>query len=623
MLGVFARAIDERRIEIDLHTQPGARWEAHRRRRDARRRADAQLSRGRRVPVAVQRDRVPVLRPARRARLHDARAIRASAPACSRSWSALGFVGRGAQRDHRTARRPAQVAGGAARTRPSPATSWCTAPTRSGPSVHRLVPPGLDEVDVPELRAARRSSTGSTTRSGSPRPIPAAFAREALARAGSHTLWYVSVARLHHARRSCARRSPTIFAARARRASSARCPTTRSSRSPRCRCSRPPDRRAESRAVRAVVRLTTTSACGARARTCSRACIVVGALVTIRHIVATRSASPLPIQTHMGLLGVGRGVVPRHRAARLRRRRVGRAALLPAVPAARPRRCRGCPGVSAGLRRGVRRERRPRSRSGSLLYELVLQERDDPRPRAPRGVARLSRAAGVRARHGLRGSDVHDLRRARAARAARAALVARGGLRLPGRADPPGRCAARGARRWSRVGSARDATGAIRGARGAVAGPASAPSRTSCGPRTARTTSGIRCARSRTRRRRGTGSIPCARSRTTCTSSFAGDHVSAGIHAVSALVFVALLVVIAGAAGRSRSRSTPAVALVVALSSRNLDSLERYGLATLPFVLAGADVIAEPGPRACRARASPAPGLVAASMLAFTGVLVP
>ena len=64
------------------------------------------------------------------------------------------------------------------------------------------------------------------------------------------------------------------------------------------------------------------------------------------------------------------------------------------------------------------------------------------------------------------------------------------------------------------------------------------------------------------------------------------------------------------------------VALVVALSSRNLDSLERYGLATLPFVLAGADVIAEPGRERvvlCLAVA----GLVAASMLAFTGVLVP
>jgi hypothetical protein len=77
---------------------------------------------------------------------------------------------------------------------------------------------------------------------------------------------------------------------------------------------------------------------------------------------------------------------------------------------------------------------------------------------------------------------------------------------------------------------------------------------------------------------------------------FAGDHLSAGVHAASAIV--------------------------VALGSRNLDSLERYGLATLPFVLAGADVTADPArERAVLVLASA--GLVAASVLAFTGVLVP
>ena len=61
---------------------------------------------------------------------------------------------------------------------------------------------------------------------------------------------------------------------------------------------------------------------------------------------------------------------------------------------------------------------------------------------------------------------------------------------------------------------------------------------------------------------------------------------------------------------------------MVALSSRNLDSLERYGLATLPFVLAGADVIADPG-RERVVLTLAAAGLVLASLLAFTGVLVP
>lgn len=102
---------------------------------------------------------------------------------------------------------------------------------------------------------------------------------------------------------------------------------------------------------------------------------------------------------------------------------------------------------------------------------------------------------------------------------------------------------------------------------------------------------------------------------------FAGDHVSAGIHALSALVFVGLLVVIARRWPLSFALYA-GVALVVALSSRNLDSLERYGLATIPFVIAGADLLAEPArERAvlCLAVA----GLVGASLLAFTGVLVP
>jgi hypothetical protein len=102
---------------------------------------------------------------------------------------------------------------------------------------------------------------------------------------------------------------------------------------------------------------------------------------------------------------------------------------------------------------------------------------------------------------------------------------------------------------------------------------------------------------------------------------FVGDHVSAGIHALSAVVFVLLLVVVARRWPLSFTLYA-AAALVVALSSRNLDSLERYGLATLPFVLAGADVIAEPGTERVVLTLAGA-GLVLASLLAFTGVLVP
>ena len=64
------------------------------------------------------------------------------------------------------------------------------------------------------------------------------------------------------------------------------------------------------------------------------------------------------------------------------------------------------------------------------------------------------------------------------------------------------------------------------------------------------------------------------------------------------------------------------VALVAALSSRNLDSLERYGLATIPFVIAGADAIRNVEVERVVLILAGA-GLVAAAVLAFTGVLVP
>jgi hypothetical protein len=62
--------------------------------------------------------------------------------------------------------------------------------------------------------------------------------------------------------------------------------------------------------------------------------------------------------------------------------------------------------------------------------------------------------------------------------------------------------------------------------------------------------------------------------------------------------------------------------LAVALSSRNLDSLERYGLATIPFVLAGADLIADETVERTVLVLVGA-GLVLASVLAFCGVMVP
>jgi hypothetical protein len=102
---------------------------------------------------------------------------------------------------------------------------------------------------------------------------------------------------------------------------------------------------------------------------------------------------------------------------------------------------------------------------------------------------------------------------------------------------------------------------------------------------------------------------------------FTGDHVSAGVHAVAAIVFVGLLVVLARRWPLSFTLYA-AASLVVALSSENLDSLERYGLAAIPFVLAGADVLATPD-RERLVLSLEAAGLVGAAVLAFSGVMVP
>ena len=100
-----------------------------------------------------------------------------------------------------------------------------------------------------------------------------------------------------------------------------------------------------------------------------------------------------------------------------------------------------------------------------------------------------------------------------------------------------------------------------------------------------------------------------------------GDHVSAGVHSSRSRSCVGLLFVLARrwpasftlyAAARWSSRSP----------ARNLDSLERYSLSTVPFVLALADVLDTDG-RERTVLVLAAAGLVAASVLAFTGALVP
>jgi Gpi18-like mannosyltransferase len=99
-----------------------------------------------------------------------------------------------------------------------------------------------------------------------------------------------------------------------------------------------------------------------------------------------------------------------------------------------------------------------------------------------------------------------------------------------------------------------------------------------------------------------------------------GDRFGAGLHAVTAVVLIVLLVVLV------RRWSWPItayafVSFVLLLSASNLDSLERYALATFPFILAAATLIRPQWERvawfACGA------GLVGLSVLAFTGAYVP
>lgn len=100
-----------------------------------------------------------------------------------------------------------------------------------------------------------------------------------------------------------------------------------------------------------------------------------------------------------------------------------------------------------------------------------------------------------------------------------------------------------------------------------------------------------------------------------------GEHPSAGIHAVTAILLVLALAVLARRWPASFSWYA-AVAIAAGLSSRNLDSLERYAFSAVPFVLAAADVTRD----AVLERvvlAAAVSGLVAAAVLAFTGTLVP
>jgi hypothetical protein len=100
-----------------------------------------------------------------------------------------------------------------------------------------------------------------------------------------------------------------------------------------------------------------------------------------------------------------------------------------------------------------------------------------------------------------------------------------------------------------------------------------------------------------------------------------GGHLSAGIHVVTVVVLVGLIVVL----WRRWPASFTAYAIaavVVALSANNLDSLERYALSTVPLVLAAADITGG-GTRERVVLTALGALLVGCTVLAFSGLLVP
>lgn len=121
--------------------------------------------------------------------------------------------------------------------------------------------------------------------------------------------------------------------------------------------------------------------------------------------------------------------------------------------------------------------------------------------------------------------------------------------------------------------------------------------------------------------RRGSWRAPPVTLVDTARDLLSGDQWSAALHLGTAIVMLALLVVLARRWPASYTWYA-AAALLLGLSASNLDSLERYALSTVPFLLAAADVT-EGTVREVTAMALAGAGLLAFALLSFTGVMVP
>jgi hypothetical protein len=188
LLGLFGTARDGRRIDIDLHTVPGARWEAIV--------GSATLFVGFTLNYvaggAFETRYSAVVFPlfvvvvARGVTTLAAPRVQAAVLVVVLG---LGFVG--GVRNVKTNRTEAgQVAAVlAAQAKPGDLVVFC--PDQLGPAVDRLAPAGLDEVRYPDFGSPKFVDWVDYKKRLA-RQDPKAFARNALERAGSHTVWLVT-----------------------------------------------------------------------------------------------------------------------------------------------------------------------------------------------------------------------------------------------------------------------------------------------------------------------------------------------------------------------------------------------------------------------------------------------
>jgi hypothetical protein len=187
-LGVFGRPIDDWHIEVDLHSEPQVRWEAIV--------GAAALVIGTSAAWAARSAFEPryasivfpffVLVVAQGITCFVAKRLRA--------WIVvlvvlLGLVG--GVHNTNMQRTSAGVVGSLLRQHAKPGDVVLYCPDQVGPSVHRLAPPGLDEVTYPRLLRPALVDWVDYKKVLA-RHRPALVAQQVLARAGSHTIWYVS-----------------------------------------------------------------------------------------------------------------------------------------------------------------------------------------------------------------------------------------------------------------------------------------------------------------------------------------------------------------------------------------------------------------------------------------------